>query len=130
MPGFIGRELCPDLIIVPCNFKKYRTESAKVMQVIAEYDPNYSAMSLDEAYVDLTDHLQKRSEMSDAERTYPKQFGSTEDQLKETVVFGQDADGSVQEIRHRIYLATNLTASAGTSCFLPESQNVDFGTVM
>ena len=133
MPGFMGRELCPDLIIVPCNFKKYRVESAKVMKVIAEYDPDYSAMSLDEAYLDLTDHLEKRLEMTDTQRTYPKYYyqqqslkssssstegvdsgENSEDQTtKETILFGKDADSCVQEIRHRIYLATNLTASAG-----------------
>ena len=31
MPGFIARQLCPNLVIVPCDFEKYRTDSAKVM---------------------------------------------------------------------------------------------------
>jgi len=31
MPGFIAKELCPDLIIVPCDHAKYAKESAKVM---------------------------------------------------------------------------------------------------
>jgi len=31
MPGFIARELCPELIIVPCDHAKYVKESAKVM---------------------------------------------------------------------------------------------------
>ena len=36
----------------------------------------------------------------------------------ETITFGFDADECVQEIRHRIYLATQLTASAGIACNL------------
>ena len=35
-----------------------------------EYDPNFCPMSLDEAYLDLTDHLEKRKTMSEEERTY------------------------------------------------------------
>jgi DNA polymerase kappa len=31
MPGFIARELCPDLVIIECNFDKYRIESERVM---------------------------------------------------------------------------------------------------
>ena len=28
MPGFIARKLCPQLVIVACNFSKYRAASA------------------------------------------------------------------------------------------------------
>jgi nucleotidyltransferase/DNA polymerase involved in DNA repair len=31
MPGFIAKELCPQLVIVPCNFDKYRHESSIIM---------------------------------------------------------------------------------------------------
>jgi nucleotidyltransferase/DNA polymerase involved in DNA repair len=31
MPGFIARQLCPNLVIVPCDFEKYRMDSSKVM---------------------------------------------------------------------------------------------------
>ena len=30
MPGFIGKKLCPDLIIVPTNFDKYTAVSKQV----------------------------------------------------------------------------------------------------
>lgn len=30
MPGFIAKKLCPNLIIVPTNFKKYRAVSDEV----------------------------------------------------------------------------------------------------
>ena len=35
MPGFIGRKLCPQLVIVPCDFEKYRAASQLVQQVMA-----------------------------------------------------------------------------------------------
>lgn len=69
MPGFIGKKLCPELIIVPTNFDKYTEISKMVRQVLAEYDPNFSPMSLDEAYLDMTEHLSQRFELSDYERT-------------------------------------------------------------
>jgi len=40
--------------------------------LIGEYDPNYSAASLDEAYLDITDHLQMRQHFDVTRRTFPK----------------------------------------------------------
>jgi len=71
MPGFIGQKLCPELIIIPPNFDKYTAMSEQVRCVFAEYDPNYSAASLDEAYLDITEHLERRHFASDDERTFP-----------------------------------------------------------
>jgi len=71
MPGFIGLKLCPELIIIPPNFEKYTAMSEKVRAVFAEYDRNYSTASLDEAYLDITEHLEQRRFSSDDERTFP-----------------------------------------------------------
>ena len=60
MPGFIGRKLCPDLVLVKPDFVKYRRDAEKIRSVFREYDPNFSPMSLDEAYLDLTDYLRAR----------------------------------------------------------------------
>uniref|UniRef100_A0A096M444 DNA polymerase kappa n=1 Tax=Poecilia formosa TaxID=48698 RepID=A0A096M444_POEFO len=60
MPGFIAKKLCPSLVIVPPNFDKYRAVSEEIREIFAEYDPNFQPMSLDEAYLDFTDHLEQR----------------------------------------------------------------------
>uniref|UniRef100_A0A674ER68 DNA polymerase kappa n=1 Tax=Salmo trutta TaxID=8032 RepID=A0A674ER68_SALTR len=60
MPGFIAKKLCPNLVIVPTNFDKYRAVSAEVREVFADYDPHFLPMSLDEAYLDISDHLEQR----------------------------------------------------------------------
>src|SRR6218665_2345277 len=60
MPGFIARKLCPNLTIIPCNFEKYTSMSERFQAIFADYDPNFAAMSLDEAYMDITDHLRQR----------------------------------------------------------------------
>jgi len=41
-------------------------------KVISEYDPNYSAASLDEAYLDLTEYLVTRQDLDESRRTFPK----------------------------------------------------------
>lgn len=70
MPGFIACKLCPDLIFVRPNFDKYTWYSEQVRQVFREYDPQFVARSLDEAYLDITDQCSLRcmssGEVSDA----------------------------------------------------------------
>lgn len=70
MPGFIGRKLCPELVIVPPNYKKYTAVSETVREILASYDPNFLPMSLDEAYLDLTEHLQWRLSAPSSSRTF------------------------------------------------------------
>lgn len=53
-PGFIAKELCPDLMFVPVNMKKYVSASEEIKSIFRKYDPNLSAISLDEVYMDLT----------------------------------------------------------------------------
>lgn len=70
MPGFIAKRLCPQLIIVPPNFDKYRAVSKEVKEILADYDPNFMAMSLDEAYLNITKHLQERQNWPEDKRKY------------------------------------------------------------
>uniref|UniRef100_A0A671TSP0 DNA polymerase kappa n=1 Tax=Sparus aurata TaxID=8175 RepID=A0A671TSP0_SPAAU len=65
MPGFIAKKLCPDLVIVPTNFDKYRAVSKEIREIFAEYDPHFQPLSLDEAYLDFTDHLDQRQSWPD-----------------------------------------------------------------
>ncbi|XP_070541690.1 DNA polymerase kappa-like [Ptychodera flava] len=78
MPGFIGKKLCPELTIIHPNFDKYRAASKGVQEILAEYDPNFVAMSLDEAYLDFTEHLEKRKHFSREQRTFPYRGTSSE----------------------------------------------------
>ncbi|XP_048224240.1 DNA polymerase kappa isoform X2 [Perognathus longimembris pacificus] len=76
MPGFIAKRLCPQLIIVPPNFDKYRAVSKEVKEILAEYDPNFMAMSLDEAYLNITKHLQERQNWPEDKRRYFIKMGN------------------------------------------------------
>ncbi|XP_014663907.1 PREDICTED: DNA polymerase kappa-like [Priapulus caudatus] len=68
MPGFIAKKLCPELVIVNTHFEKYREVAAQVREIFNEYDPGFCGMGLDEAYLDLTDHLENRRLLTDKEK--------------------------------------------------------------
>ncbi|XP_056136455.1 DNA polymerase kappa [Lampris incognitus] len=70
MPGFIAKKLCPALVIVPPNFEKYRAISDEIQEIFADYDPNFQPLSLDEAYLDFTDHLEQRRSWPESLRTH------------------------------------------------------------
>jgi DNA polymerase-4 len=50
-----ARQLCPELIIVPPRFELYRAVSAQFREVFAEFTENIEPLSLDEAYLDVSD---------------------------------------------------------------------------
>ena len=54
MPMSQAVRLCPDLIIVPPDFRKYRSVSGQVMSILREATPLVEPLSLDEAYLDVT----------------------------------------------------------------------------
>lgn len=54
MPIWKAVKLCPDLIILPCDFHLYSSYSHKMIELISEYAPVIEQASIDEAYIDLT----------------------------------------------------------------------------
>lgn len=87
MPSVTAKRKCPDLIFVKPRFDVYKTVSAQIREIFADYTPLIEPLSLDEAYLDVTENL-KGMEIA------------TEIAL---------------EIRTRIKAATGLNASAGIS---------------
>jgi DNA polymerase-4 len=87
MPSITAKRRCPDLIFVKPRFDVYKQVSLQVREIFAEYTPIIEPLSLDEAYLDVTDNL--------------KGIATA------TVI--------AQEIRERIHAETGLTASAGVS---------------
>ena len=78
MPGFIAKKLCPELVIVPPHFEKYKEYSHQVQEVLAEYDPNFAMASLDEAYLDLTEYLENRQKNKEKQRSPKRKAGYTQ----------------------------------------------------
>ncbi len=77
---------CPELVFVPLRSDVYRAVSGQIRDIFAEYTEIIEPLSLDEAYLDVTD---------------TRGFGS--------------ATAIATEIRARIRETTGLTASAGVS---------------
>ena len=56
MPMSRAVHLCPDLAIVPPDFAKYRAVSQQVFAILREVTPLVEPLSLDEAYLDVTEN--------------------------------------------------------------------------
>ncbi len=87
MPSVTARRRCPDLIFVKPRFDVYRTISRQIRAIFAEYTSRIEPLSLDEAYLDVTEngkHMASATEIA-------------------------------EQIRARIRAETGLTASAGVS---------------
>jgi len=54
MPSAHARRLCPGLVILPPDFDKYREASAQVRRIFFDYTDLVEPLSLDEAYLDVT----------------------------------------------------------------------------
>ncbi len=57
MPSVTAKRKCPDLIFVIPRFDVYRAVSHQIREIFAEYTPLFEPLSLDEAYLDVTENL-------------------------------------------------------------------------
>jgi DNA polymerase-4 len=87
MPSITAKRKCPDLIFVKPRFAAYKAISQQIREIFAAYTPIIEPLSLDEAYLEVTENL------------------------KGIISATQIAE----EIRARIRAETELTASAGVS---------------
>jgi len=87
MPSATAKRKCPNLIFVKPRFDVYRAVSLQIRAIFAEYTPVIEPLSLDEAYLDVTENLKGIVSAT---------------QIAET-------------IRAKIRTETGLTASAGVS---------------
>jgi DNA polymerase-4 len=87
MPSITAKRKCPDLIFVKPRFDAYKAISLQIREIFAAYTPIIEPLSLDEAYLDVTENLKGISL----------------------------ATQIAEDIRARIRAETQLTASAGVS---------------
>src|SRR6266498_679955 len=87
MPSLIAKRKCPDLIFVKPRFDAYKAISLQIREIFADYTAVIEPLSLDEAYLDVTENLKG-------------------------II---SATRIAEEIRARIRAETELTASAGVS---------------
>jgi DNA polymerase-4 len=87
MPSVSALRKCPELIFTPPRFDVYKMVSRQIRAIFAQFTPLIEPLSLDEAYLDVTDFLHD----------------------------GTTATETAQSIRALIRDETGLTASAGVS---------------
>jgi DNA polymerase-4 len=58
MPCARAKRLCPDAIFIPPDFSRYRAESTEVFAIFREFTQLVQVVSIDEAYLDVTDALE------------------------------------------------------------------------
>lgn len=54
MPGFRAQELCPNGIYLRPRINHYSSVSRQLMEILGRYSPRVEALSLDEAFLDMT----------------------------------------------------------------------------
>ncbi len=87
MPTAHALRLCPQLVLVPGRMDRYRELSRQIQQIFAGYTALIEPLSLDEAYLDVSD----------------------------CELFNGSATRIAEQIRRDIYQQTGLTASAGVA---------------
>lgn len=87
MPSARARRLCPEAIFLSPDFPRYRAESERVFEIWREMTPLVQAVSIDEAYLDVTGALDR--------------WGS--------------ATAVAREIRRRVRAERGLTVSVGVA---------------
>jgi DNA polymerase-4 len=87
LPSTTALRKCPELIFRPPRFDVYKAVSRQIHKIYADYTPLIEPLSLDEAYLDVTENLRGIA----------------------------TASATAKEIRARILEETGLTASAGIS---------------
>ena len=87
LSGVLAKKYCPEIIFVRPRFDRYKEISQKIRKIFLDYTDLVEPLSLDEAYLDVTQN--KKGNPS--------------------------ASLIAQEIRQRIFDETGLTASAGIS---------------
>jgi len=58
MPAVTAQRRCPELVFVKPRFDVYKTVSLQIRAIFAEHTPVIEPLSLDEAYLDVTENLQ------------------------------------------------------------------------
>jgi DNA polymerase IV len=87
MPSVTAKRRCPGLIFVTPRFDVYKAVSLQIQEIFAEYTPIIEPLSLDEAYLDVTENLKGIATATEI----------------------------AEDIRAKIRRDTKLTASAGVS---------------
>jgi len=60
MPVWEAKRKCPEIILLPPNFDRYRTASRAMFDILRTYSPLVEPVSIDEGYMDVTELLEQK----------------------------------------------------------------------
>ncbi|KAG5928907.1 hypothetical protein E4U42_007701 [Claviceps africana] len=86
MAGFVAKKLCPTLVLIRPNFHKYSLKAQEIRQIMVKYDPQFESASIDEAYLNVTEHCHDN---------------------------GIEPAEAIEQMRREIHEETGITVSAG-----------------
>lgn len=58
MPAARAVRLCPQAVFIKPDFRRYRAESEKIFDIFRRFTPVIQPVSIDEAYLDVSEHLE------------------------------------------------------------------------
>lgn len=106
MPLAQAVRLCPHGIFLPGNMAKYRQVSAELQQIFASFTDLYEPISIDEAYLDLTDRYREYSSLWQLGLALKK---AIRDQLDLTASVGIAATKSAAKMGSTLHKPDGLT---------------------
>ncbi|MBI3232968.1 MAG: DNA polymerase IV [Bacteroidetes bacterium] len=109
MPSVTAARLCKELIFVRPRFERYREVSNQIMEIFHEYSDLVEPLSLDEAYIDVTEH-----------ELYATKIAS---QIKEKILekTGLTASAGVSFNKFLAKIASDLQKPNGLTVITPEN---------
>ncbi len=116
LPSSRARRLCPELIFVPPRFEVYRQVSAQIRDIFLSWTPLVQPLSLDEAYLDVSENLK-------GERSATRIAEAIRAQIKETTSLTASAGVSYNKFLAKI--ASDMNKPDGLYVITPE-QGPDF----
>lgn len=112
LPSVTAKRRCPDLIFVKPRFEVYRAISAEIREIFAEHTDLIEPLSLDEAYLDVTENKQKlaiATEIATAIRA----------RIKE--VTGLNASAGISYCKFLAKMASDLNKPNGQAVITPKA---------
>lgn len=112
MPSITAKRKCPDLIFVPPRFEVYRQVSQQIREIFAQYTPVIEPLSLDEAYLDVTENLKGMEIATDI---------ALEIRAKIKDVTGLNASAGISYNKFLAKMASDLNKPNGQAVITPKN---------
>ncbi|MDF1631431.1 DNA polymerase IV [Mycoplana sp. MJR14] len=112
MPSVTAARKCPDLIFVKPRFEVYREVSRQIREIFAEYTSLVEPLSLDEAYLDVTENLKEMPIATEI---------ALEIRAKIKAVTGLNASAGISYNKFLAKMASDLNKPNGQAVITPQN---------